>query len=72
MFGALIWAESGVKGLIEEYFPSIPSSCTRISNSPCGVNTRQNKHCGFCIYIFDNYFDQSKSMINMAFMPLYM
>ena len=24
--------------------------------------TRQSNHCGFCICIFDNSFDQSKSM----------
>ena len=27
------------------------------------TNTRQSKHCGFCIYLFDNSFDQSKSMV---------
>ena len=27
--------------------------------------TRQSKHCGFCIYIFDNSFDQSKSMVRL-------
>ena len=28
--------------------------------------TRQSKHCGFCIYIFDNSFDQSKSMVRLV------
>ena len=28
--------------------------------------TRQSKHCGFCIYIFDNSFDQSKSMLRLV------
>ena len=27
--------------------------------------TRQSKHCGFCIYIVDNSFDQSKSMVRL-------
>ena len=30
------------------------------------ISTRQSKHCGFCIYIFDNYFDQSKSMVRLV------
>ena len=28
--------------------------------------TRQSKHCGFCIYLFDNSFDQSKSMVRLV------
>ena len=28
--------------------------------------TRQSEHCGFCIYLFDNSFDQSKSMVRLA------
>ena len=28
--------------------------------------TRQSKHCGFCIYIFDNSLDQSKSMVRLV------
>ena len=28
--------------------------------------TRQSKHCGFCIYILDNSFDQSKSMVRLV------
>ena len=24
------------------------------------IYTRQSKHCGYCIYLFDNSFDQSK------------
>ena len=28
--------------------------------------TRQSKHCGFCIYFFDNSFDQSKSMVRLV------
>ena len=28
--------------------------------------TRQSKHCGFCIYIFDNFFDPSKSMVRLV------
>ena len=27
---------------------------------------RQSKHCGFCIYIFDNSLDQSKSMVRLV------
>ena len=30
------------------------------------LKTRQSKHCGFCIYLFDKYFDQSKSMEKMV------
>ena len=30
------------------------------------LKTRQSKHCGFCIYIFDNSFDQSKSMVRLV------
>ena len=28
--------------------------------------TRQSKHCGFCIHIFYNSFDQSKSMVRLV------
>ena len=28
--------------------------------------TRQSKHCGFCIYLFDNSFDQSKLMVRLV------
>ena len=28
--------------------------------------TRQSKHCGFCIYLFDNSYDQSKSMVRFV------
>ena len=28
--------------------------------------TRQSKQCRFCIYIFDNSFDQSKSMVRLV------
>ena len=28
--------------------------------------TRQSKHCGFYIYIFDDSFDQSKSMVRLV------
>ena len=28
--------------------------------------TRKSKHCGFCIYIFDYSFDQSKSMVTLV------
>ena len=28
--------------------------------------TRQSNHCGFCIYFFDNSFDQSKSMVRLV------
>ena len=27
------------------------------------METRQSKHCGFCIYLFDNSFDQSKYIV---------
>ena len=30
------------------------------------MKTRQSKHCGFCIYIFDNSFVQSKSMVRLV------
>ena len=30
------------------------------------VETRQSKHCGFCIYLFDNSFDHSKSMVRFV------
>ena len=30
------------------------------------VVIRQSKHCGICIYIFDNSFDQSKSMVRLV------
>ena len=29
-------------------------------------NTRQSKHCGFSIYLFNNSFDQSKSMVRLV------
>ena len=28
--------------------------------------TRQSKQCGFCIYILDNSFDQSQSMVRLV------
>ena len=28
--------------------------------------TRQSKQCGFCIYILDNSFDQSQSMVRLT------
>ena len=28
--------------------------------------TRQSKHCGFYIYLFDDSFDQSKSMVRLV------
>ena len=28
--------------------------------------TRQSKHCGFRIYLFDNSFDESKSMVRLV------
>ena len=31
-----------------------------------GIKTRQSKQCGFCIYLFDNSFDQSKSMVRLV------
>ena len=30
------------------------------------MDSRQSKHCGFCIYLFDNSFDQSKSMVRLV------
>ena len=30
------------------------------------LKTRQSKHCGFCIYLFDKYFDQSKLMVRLV------
>ena len=30
------------------------------------IQTRQSKHGGFCIYIFDNSLDQSKSMVRLV------
>ena len=30
------------------------------------LETKQSKHCGFCIYIFDNSFDQSKSIVRLV------
>ena len=30
------------------------------------LETRQSKHYGFCIYIFDNSFDQSKSIVRLV------
>ena len=29
------------------------------------ILTTHSKHCGFCIYVFDNSFDQSKSMVRL-------
>ena len=34
--------------------------------SGCRWETRQSKHCGFCIYIFDKSFDQSKSIVRLV------
>ena len=30
------------------------------------ISTRQSKHCAFCIYIFDNSFDQSQSIVRLV------
>ena len=30
------------------------------------VTTRQSKHCEFCIYLFDNSFDQSQYMVRLV------
>ena len=30
------------------------------------LQTRQSKHCDFCIYILDNSFDQSKSVVRLV------
>ena len=30
------------------------------------MNTRQSKKCGFCIYIYDNSCDQSKSLVRLV------
>ena len=30
------------------------------------LETKQSKHCGFCIYIFDKSFDQSKSIVRLV------
>ena len=30
------------------------------------LKTRQRKHCGFCIYLFDKYFDQSNLMVRLV------
>ena len=30
------------------------------------IKTRQSKHCEICIYLFDNFFDQSKWMVRLV------